>query len=207
MGKKYFLMKLFYTAILFIAIASCNNNRQPVAESTPQQIPKAFKEESSSLISKRSYEGDVIEELYNELLEKDKTLSALEDGIEKIKDNSKDSASAFNTFDSRNISFYSSATGHLGTIKDSVLKERIKLLVDNSLTQYKAKIAIHNNLLSSINSKDITLDDLHFVLKLTKTLAVMEKYQSDNLPSAKPLEEISKAYDKVISKTDALTKN
>lgn len=200
-------MKLFYTAILFIAIASCNNNRQPVAESTPQQIPKAFKEESSSLISKRSYEGDVIEELYNELLEKDKTLGALEDGIEKIKDNSKDSASAFNTFDSRNISFYSSATGHLGTIKDSVLKERIKLLVDNSLTQYKTKIAIHNNLLSSINSKDITLDDLHFVLKLTKTLAVMEKYQSGNLPSAKPLEEISKAYDKVISKTDALTKN
>ena len=200
-------MKLFYTAILFIAIASCNNNRQPVAESTPQQIPKAFKEESSSLISKRSYEGDVIEELYNELLEKDKTLGALEDGIEKIKDNSKDSASAFNTFDSRNISFYSSATGHLGTIKDSVLKEGIKLLVDNSLTQYKTKIAIHNNLLSSINSKDITLDDLHFVLKLTKTLAVMEKYQSGNLPSAKPLEEISKAYDKVISKTDALTKN
>ena len=207
MGKKYFIMKLFYIAILFIAIASCNNNRQPVAESTPQQIPKAFKEESSSLISKRSYEGDVIEELYNELLEKDKTLGALEDGIEKIKDNSKDSASAFNTFDSRNISFYSSATGHLGTIKDSVLKERIKLLVDNSLTQYKTKIAIHNNLLSSINSKDITLDDLHFVLKLTKTLAVMEKYQSGNLPSAKPLEEISKAYDKVISKTDALTKN
>ena len=145
--------------------------------------------------------------MYNELLEKDKTLGALEDGIEKIKDNSKDSASAFNTFDSRNISFYSSATGHLGTIKDSVLKERIKLLVDNSLTQYKTKIAIHNNLLSSINSKDITLDDLHFVLKLTKTLAVMEKYQSGNLPSAKPLEEISKAYDKVISKTDALTKN
>ena len=81
------------------------------------------------------------------------------------------------------------------------------MLVDNSLTQYKTKIAIHNNLLSSINSKDITLDDLHFVLKLTKTLAVMEKYQSGNLPSAKPLEEISKAYDKVISKTDALTKN
>ena len=90
MGKKYFIMKLFYTAILFIAIASCNNNRQPVAESTPQ----VFKEESSSLISKRSYEGDVIEELYNELLEKDKTLGVLEDGIEKIKDNSKDSAPA-----------------------------------------------------------------------------------------------------------------
>jgi hypothetical protein len=204
-------MKLFYPVItcLIIALSSCNGNHNRAAESTPTSTPVAFQDEQKdySLVKKRSYTDDIVDELYKELLDKNKPLSDLEDGIEKLKDNSRDSAAGFNTFDTRNNSYYNSTAAHLGSIKDSVLKEKIKQLIDNSLSKYKSKIATHNNLLSTINNKNLTLDDLHVVLKLTKTLAMMEKYQSGEMPSAKPLEDINKAYDKIIYQTDSLTRH
>ena len=205
-------MKFIYFSFLIISIVfSCCNNKQAVPESKPEETPKALQSynESSggSYISKKRYDNDLVEELYNELLEKNAALSSLEKGIEKLKDDKKDSAVLFNTFDSKNNSYYSSANMHIGAIKDSVVKERIRQIIDNSLSKYKTKIAAHNNLVAAINTKDITLDDLHIVLKLSQTLRMMEQYQTSDLPSTKPLENTSKAYDKIIIKTDSLSKN
>jgi len=205
-------MKSFYSFVLFIAIlfSSCKNNNTSAPENKPAETPKALQDnksyaESSFSLSKRS-PNDLVEELYNELLEKNAALNALEHNIEKVKDNSKDSAALFNGFDAKNDSYYNAATTHLGLIKDSVLKNRIKQLVENSLSKYKTKITPHKNLLAAIDAKDITLDDLHVVLKLTQTLAMIEQYQTNDLPSTKPLENTSKAYDKLIATTDSLSK-
>ena len=205
-------MKFIYFSFLIISIvfSSCNN-KQALPESKPEETPKALQSnnESSggSYVSKKRYDNDLVEELYNELLEKKAALSSLEKGIEKLKDNKKDSAQLFNTFDSKNNSYYSSANMHIDAIKDSAVKEKIKGIIDNSLSKYKTKIAAHNNIIAAINTKDITLDDLHIVLKLTETVSMMEQYQANGLPSTKPLENTSKAYDKLIVKTDSLSKN
>lgn len=212
LGKKLFTMKLFYPFIicLLIALNACNSNNKRAVESTPASAtPVAFQDEQKdySLLKKRSYNDDIVEELYKELLDKNKPLSDLENGIEKLKDNSSDSAKSFTTFDNRNTSYYNSTATHISLIKDSVLKNKIKQLIDNSLSKYNSKITGHKNLLSTINSKNLTLDDLHVVLKLTKTLAMMEKYQSGEMPAVQPLEDINKAYDKIIFQTDSLTKH
>jgi hypothetical protein len=204
-------MKLFYPAFFIISILffSCDN-KQFVPESQPQETPKALQTDNESsggsYISKKRYDNDLVEELYNELLEKNAALSSLEQGIEKLKDDKKDSAVLFNTFDSKNNSYYSSANMHIGAIKDSGVKERIRQIIDNSLSKYKTKIAAHNNLIAAINSKDITLDDLHIVLKLSQTLRMIEQYQTSDLPSTRPLENTIKVYDKIIIKTDSLSK-
>jgi hypothetical protein len=202
-------MKLFYPAIICLisTLGACNNNHKRTAENTPTSTPAAFQDEQKdySLLKKRSYNDDIVEELYKELLDKNKSLSELEEGIEKLKDNSRDSAEDFNTFDSRNTSYYNSTGTHIGMIKDSVLKDKIKQLIDNSLARYKSSTAAHNTLLSTINSKNLKLDDLHTVLKLTQTLAMIEKYQTGELPAVKGLEVINKAYEKTILKTDSLT--
>jgi DNA gyrase/topoisomerase IV subunit B len=202
-------MKLFYPSIicLVLTLGACNSKHNRTAENNPPTTPVAFQDEQKdySLLKKRSYSDDIVEELYKELLDKNKPLSELEESISNLKDNSRDSAEDFNTFDSRNTSYYNSTATHIGSIKDSVLKNKIKQLIDNSLAGYKNKIAPHNTLLSTINDKNIRLNDLHTVLKLTQTLAVIEKYQSSQLPSLKGLEAINKSYDKIISKTDSLT--
>lgn len=198
-------MKLIYFSFLIISIVffSCDN-KQSVPENKQQETPKALQTDNESsggsYISKKRYDNDLAEELYNELLEKNAALRSLEKGIEKLKDDNKDSAVLFNTFDSKNNSYYSSANMHIGAIKDSVVKERIRQIIDNSLSKYKTKIAAHNNLVAAINTKDITLDDLHIVLKLSQTFRMMEQYQTSDLPSTKPLENTSKAYDKIIIK-------
>ena len=208
MGKKLFTMKLFYPAIicLIITLSACSSKHRRTAENSPATTPVAFQDEQKdySLLKKRSY-NDIVEELYKELLDKNKSLSELEESIEKLKDNSRDSAEDFNTFDSRNTSYYNSTGAHLGLIKDSVLKDKIKRLIDNSLAGYKTTIAAHNTLISTINSKNLKLDDLHTVLKLTQTLAMIEKYQTGELPAVKGLEIINKTYDKIILKTDSLS--
>ncbi len=204
-------MKLFYFGFLIISIVcfSCDN-KQFVPESNQQETPKALQtdKESSggSYISKKRYDNDLVEELYNELLEKNAALSSLENGIEKLKDDKKDSAALFNTFDSKNNSYYSAANMHIGVIKDSAIKQRIKQLFENSLSKYNTKIAAHNNLIAAVNAKDATLNDLHIVLKLSQTLSMIEQYQTNDLPPTKPFENTSREYDKLIFKTDSLSK-
>ena len=203
-------MKLLYLTIVFFSIisSSCNNNRPP--ENKPDETPKALQQDKGgseiSILSKRSYGDDLVEDLFNELLEKDAALSKLEQAIENLKEAKKDSAESFNAFNLKNNSYYNSANTHLEAITDSVLKQRIKLLVDNSLSKYKSATAENNNLIATINSKDITLNNLRIILKLTQTLGMIEKYQARDLPSTKPLEKTSKAYDKIITRTDSLSK-
>lgn len=208
LGKKLFTMKLFYPSIicLILTLGACNSKHSRTAENNPAATPVAFQNEQKdySLLTKRSI-NDIVDELYKELLDKNKSLSELEESIEKLKDNSRDSAEDFNTFHSRNTSYYNSTGSHIGLIKDSVLKDKIKQLIDNSLARYKTKIALHNTLISTINDKNIRLDDLHTVLKLTQTMAMIEKYQTGELPAVKGLEAVSKTYDKTILKTDSLT--
>jgi hypothetical protein len=50
------------------------------------------------------------------------------------------------------------------------------------------------------------LNDLHILLKLVKTLPMIEKYQQENLPSEKPIEALIRQYDKLIREADAATK-
>jgi hypothetical protein len=205
-------MKLFYLSFLFISIVffSCNNNKPAAPKNKQAETPKSLQEDNSisggSLLSKRSYRDDLVEDLYKELLEKNSALGELEHGIDKLKEDKKDSAESFNAFNLKNNSYYNSAGNHIGAITDSILKQRIKQLVDNSLSKYKSAITGHNNLIAAISSKDITLNDLHIILKLTQTLNTIEKYQTNNLPSTKSLENNSKEYDKIITKTDSLSK-
>lgn len=213
LSKNYSAMKLIYSILLCssILIVSCNSKKAPDRTNVPPETPKALQDDNKSsdisLVSKKRYSDDLVEELYNELLEKNSALNNLEKNIEQLKDNSRDSAITFNAFNTKNDAYYGAASAHLGNIKDSAIKQKIKLLIDNSLARYQNKIAAHKNLIASIADKDMTLDDLHVVLKLIQTMAVIEKYQNSGLPSTQPLDVISKKYDRAITVTDAASKS
>lgn len=81
---------------------------------------------------------------------------------------------------------------------------KIKAIIDNSLNSYDRRIAPNENLISTLDVKDKALDDLHIVLKLVKTLPLIEKYQADNKPSVKPIEKVIKHFDKAIQLADTL---
>lgn len=202
------MKKIYLSAFIALSvITSCNSGSKTTVQQQ-QETPKALQENSKdySLITKsRSYDN-LVEELYNELAAKTPSLDSLEQSIDRVTESKKDSAEAFNFFNQKNNSFYNEAAAYTGRITDSSVKLRIKQLLDNSTANYKNKITVHNNLLETIAKKDIALADLHVVLKLIKTMAVMEKYQSENLPSVKPLQAVAGHYDKVITHTESLSK-
>ena len=86
------------------------------------------------------------------------------------------------------------------------MRDKIKALITSSLNKYNSAITKHNELLKTIQAKDLTITDLHTILKITRTLPLIEKYQTDNLPSTKSLEGFINRQNEAIKLADSLSK-
>ena len=185
-------MKLLLPFIILLLISCSQKNPQ-----TQQQnnVPKALEENKVdfSVVSKR-YDNDIVQSLYAEFLKEDKDLSKFEDGIEKNNSDKPDSLEYFHSFVDKNTSYYSSADRYLSSIKDSVLKNRIKQILTESNNRFESGLAQHNNLIQQIEIKENQLSDLHFAVKIIKTLPVMERYQRENRPSLNPIQTINNEF-------------
>ena len=190
--------KIFLPAILVLALVSCENNRT-------QQTPKALTIQSPSFdyTSKRG-DDDLVESLYKELVSQNIDLKKLEDKIDALQKSKGDTLNLLNQFTEKNQSYFNSVDDHISGIQDSLLRDKMKALIANNLAKYNASIVRHNELLQLIQAKNLTINDLHKILKIVRTLALMEQYQRDNLPDIRSLEGYVKRQDDVINYADTL---
>jgi hypothetical protein len=197
--------KAFIGFIFILIFAACDDSHQQ--DKPDPETPKALQDKSvsSEILSKRG-SGDLVENLYSELLDKDPRLKNLEDKIQELSESKDDSTRLFDEYNSKNQNYYSSANGHADQLSDSLLKEKIKMLISNSLANYNSSIAKHNALLMRIDSQNTTLSDLHIILKIAKTLPLIENYQEVNLPSTKPIEGFIQKQTRAIKLGDTLSK-
>ncbi len=79
-------------------------------------------------------------------------------------------------------------------------------MLTNSRENFTAGMSTPDNLVTRLRNKEISLADMHTLLKITKTLKVIEQYQKDNLPSGKPIESVIKELDQVTRKAETLSK-
>ncbi len=147
-----------------------------------------------------------MEDIYDELVSETPELKELENQIQDVNERKSDSLTDYEKFTAQNSQYYTSADHHSGAIRDSVLKEKIKTLINTSQSNYKGSIGGLNDLVNQLGAKQTALNDYYEVLKLTRTLPVIEKYQKKNLPSKKPIAAVANDYDKLIQKTDSLSK-
>jgi hypothetical protein len=198
------MRKTTFIVLIITILLACNNKQPQDAQQPP--IPKALEEKGSySIVTKRGY-NNVVEDLYEELVKNTPDLKNLETQIEAVMDNRNDSSKNFNFYNDKNTGYYEQANQKTNEIKDSSLKEKVRALITASNSKYQNKIDSYSKLLESINAKTLTLEDLHTFLKIKTTMAVMEKYQADNLPSAKPIEANLKQIDNVVEKLDGFIK-
>ncbi len=198
------MKRTILTAVFYLLLFSC---KQPGNDfQASPGTPESLQEESKSEISfgKGRVNEDLVESLYAELLEKTPVLNELETAIENLQAQKQDSLYTFEKFDEKNKSYYNSTKGYIANIKDSLLRMKIKAIIDNSLDSYDLRIATNENLISTLGVKDKALGDLHLVLKLVKTLPMIEKYQAENKPSSKPIENVIRHFDKAIKQADTL---
>lgn len=196
------MRELILFFVVLTVVLSCDNHKTR----QQQELPKALDEQkkSYSILSKRSHD-DILEDIYSEVVDKNPELKKLEEDIDAINDSEDDSLEAFTKFDAKNNSYYSSAHTHAGQIKDSLLRDKMATLIQNSLSGFNSATALHKKILKSIESKEATLSDVHMALKIIKTLPVISKYQRSNAPATKSLEGYSQELSKTITKTQNLS--
>lgn len=192
---------LFLLLLSFSVLCSCSNNKPEQKAETPV----ALKNNSSDFISKR-YDGDLVETIYAELAEKTPELGALEKKINSLNEKKSDSIKYFTDYDTKNQSYYQAASAKIKLVKDSVLRAKINLMIEQSLSRYNKSIALERELLNQIEKKSIALNDMHLALKVTRSLKVIENFQRSNKPSKKPINGIIKELDSTIKLVDTLAK-
>jgi hypothetical protein len=200
------MKKILLLSISIFTLISCNQKKQQQVPAP--ETPKALQEDGSaeySLLSKRSGRENLVESLYAELVNKTPELKDIEKQINYLDEARTDSVENFKDFNEKNKDYYTDAVQHSANITDSALSSRIKLMISNSQLKYNSQIAGHNNLLTILNSKNIKLQDMHILLKIVKTLPLIEKYQKDNIPDKKPIEKTINEFDKTIKKIDSIS--
>ena len=195
-----YLLYIFFATMLF----ACSAVSAP-----PDDVPGTFQQGNDNGSFGKKYGGreDVVNAMYNEVLDDNAGLKTLEKDIRDVPGNVSDASAAYNSFVYNNSSYYNSAMRHVNSITDTALKARIRTLVEASSHQYQRSVSKHNTLINEINWKQATLSDLHTYLKLVKTLPVIEAYQKKNLPDTKPLENVSVEIDKITERTKDATRN
>ena len=168
----YMKIQIIISTFIFLTFGSCDNSR--TQDKDKQETPKALDDKSSYEIFSKRGDADLVESLYKELADKTPELKDLEDKIENITKSKADSAESFDRYNEKNEAYYNSAKRHIEQIKDSLVRDKIKVLISNSLIKYNAKILRHTDLLKSIDTKTATLDDLHLILKIIRTLPLIE---------------------------------
>lgn len=199
-------MRIVYLPVLVsLFLYACKGKTDspsaPATDSTA--IPDALQEKNKS----RSYysksnrgNGNLVDDLYEELKEQTPTLQELEEDIDRVKRQKADSTEAFIKYNNTNNEYYGAATIHFRAISDSVIRERISALITRSMQACENRSAASKDLLALLNRKDVSVNDLYIAHKLVSTIPMIEKFQRTNLPSTKPMETVNKKYDRVISK-------
>ena len=183
--------------ILSMIVASC----RPKEEKNNLQTPDALQNEYSSL---KRMKGDLTEDLYQGLVDKDSLLRNLEEEIVAFRSGSMEVTKGVYNYLDKSENYYGSVNAKAKGIKDSLLMKKMQMLITAHKKAQEARTTEINALLKTVSANDTLLDDHHFALKIVKTLAVMEKYQKEHLPNKNELKKLIRQQEKIIQQMNGL---
>jgi hypothetical protein len=199
------IMKFYSTACLVVLLVvsfSCEAKKRGPAHGGP--VSKATKSEGG--ISSRTSGDDLVDRLYREVVDSSDDLVRFEKTVANLGVEKHDSSADYDAYNETNEAYYHSAFVHARLIQDSSLKLRVVELVRKSQADYKILTARHQGLLAAIDGQMVAIHDSHELLKILVTLPPIQQYQRDELPSVRPLEDLSRRLRQVQDKLDSLTK-
>lgn len=188
------------SAVLF----SCSD-KQTNPKTPEQETPKALQENTISEIKSYGRGGNLIEELYQELVDKTPALQKLEGDLSDYQKKPSVLTDKFNEYDHKSSEYYGLANYNANTISDSLLRKKMVAFIAASGQKYKNNTAQLDELLKQISKNNNKLSDHHSVLKLVLTLPIIEKYQADHKPDKKEFEGLIKQQEQLLMRTDSLT--
>jgi len=200
-------MKPLTLSLVILLFTFCSCERKPVhaVQFPKHEVPKPLQDDNKefSLITKRG--GDnLVEAIYADLVKKNADLKELEEQKAHFNAGQADSLTQFNDYDSKSNSYYLSANETLENIKDTVLKQRLRMLLADSKKNYESKIARFKSLTKKIELDQLAIPDYYLTLTLAATLPVIEEYQENSLPDGKSIVALASESEKLKQHTQKL---
>lgn len=189
--------------ILSLFLLSC----QQEAVNKEEEVPNALKEDSElafSIESNSRGKGDLVEKLYNELLENSERLKNIELQTDLIRKERYEVEGRFEKYNSNSTIYYSQAKDKISNIRDSTLKKELARILEKSEQYYQQSIAEWKALLEQANSKAAEMEDRILAMKIMLTLPILENYQKKQLPEASQMLEILQRQKELIKEIEKI---
>lgn len=189
-------MKLPYLLLpCLLLLCACQETRQPQPTDNTSEVL------TSSKVSFSRSESNIIEDIYEEQLAKDKELNALHEQIKLSQANVDKSLEVPTKYLYDNNQFYNAASNYLNHISDTVLRKSIEQLIKNSNNRFGEKTTALAAIISKVKNQSKSLSDYQTALKIYTVNQVIEQYQKDALPKLDALQATSLELDKTTKTT------
>ncbi len=178
---KHTMKKILFASILALSLLSCRENQSKQAPVVENAVDNAESSVSGAIKKNTRYssrEGNLVHEIYQELIKNDKNLQDLDTRIDNIQKDAETSISEYDDIIGKSETYYNDASALLNSLTDSVTKKQIEKEIKASAEKYDVKTQTIRNLIAKIKANRTTLHDQYLVFKIRKTLPEIEKYQS-----------------------------
>lgn len=185
---------------LFFALASCNHISSKDADQQ-KSIPKPLQDNIGDGSIKSSRGDNLLQDIYSDQVKKQPELQNLENLMEHFNDGLPDSVKSFQIYDNKSTSYYRSANDALNNMKDTVLRDHLRALINESRHKYLDTIKRFSVLMAHIDSNKIKIEDYHTLLKIAISLPIIENYQNKSLPDIKSVANLANEAQRLKVKT------
>ncbi len=203
----------FFSLVLSVGLYSCATKPESKkVEPAKQEPPKALTKENTvvesleSTFLRKDGKQNLLEELYEELSEKDEKLIALNQTRQLIYKNSNELLTEKVTYENHSTRYYESALHQIKTINDTVLQHQLLTKLSRSKQLLTQKLRSSNAYHVQIDANTALINDTHTSLKFLLTLALMEDYQKNNVPENEKFSTIIKQQQQFLQRLDSLLK-
>ncbi|MES2266227.1 MAG: hypothetical protein V4520_05685 [Bacteroidota bacterium] len=179
--------------VLLVSISACKQKGKAKDVTEKTELPESLDEPKGDVLSFKRYSsgGNLVDAIYFDLVKKTPNLERLEAQLEKFNVDKADSLAAFNNYAGKVESYYNSANQNLEHIEDTVLKERLKVLLAAERGRYKSKANKFETLIKDIDNENLVIKDYYETLKIVATLPVIVKYQNNNIPDIRSIKAVN----------------
>lgn len=154
------------------------------------QVPSALQEPGvlrdlkgvETSYSRYDGDGDLVEALFVDVLKQDSALATLMRDLEEGQEWHGDSMESVQRFEGQNDSYYSSANLKAETLSDSTEEATQHAVLNASRGRYDAQMAVIRRSENEYNMLHDRTKDLVLLIKLQRTLELMERYQGTDHP-------------------------
>ncbi|MFS4472456.1 hypothetical protein [Chryseobacterium sp. T20] len=174
------MKKILFASILALSLLSCSENKSKQAPVLENAVDNAKSSVSGAIKKNTRYssrEGNLVHEIYQELIKNDKTLQDLDTRIDNIQKEAETSISEYDDIIGKSETYYNDATTLSNSVTDSATKKQIEKEIKASAEKYDLKTQTIRDLIAKIKANRTTLHDQYLVFKIRKTLPEIEKYQ------------------------------